>query len=115
MINDQSEKLDSLNNELAEVKSSHSDFQKIDELFRQLEIAKRIYRDLKQKIEDQNLFVNKAGIAFKAKEELVGAKNEIIDNLKITIGNLKETFNCKQMREILRGRQHQRICGRIYR
>ena len=54
--------MDSLNNELvaiqeenAEVKSSHSDNQKMEELFRQLEIAKQINRDLKQKIEDQTL------------------------------------------------------------
>ena len=101
--NDQSEKMDSLNNEpvaiqeeIVEVKSSHSDNQKMEELSCQLEFAKQINRDLKQKIEDQTLLVNKTEIALKAKEELVGAKNEIIDNLKTIIGNLKETCNRKQ-------------------
>ena len=42
------------------------------------------------------MLVNKTEIAFKAKEELVGAENEIIDNLKTIIGNLKETCNRKQ-------------------
>ena len=101
--NDQSEKIELLNNEpvaiqeeIVEVKSNHSDNQKMEELSCQLEFAKQINRDLKQKIEDQTLLVNKTEILFKAKEELVGAKNEIIDNLKTIIGNLKETCNRKQ-------------------
>ena len=67
----------------------------MEELSCQLEFAKQINRDIKQRIEDQILLVNKTEIAFKAKE-LVGAKNEIIDNLKTIIGNLKETCNRKQ-------------------
>ena len=80
--NDQSEKMDSLNNEpvaiqeeIVEVRSSHSENEKMEELSCQLEFAKQINRDLKQKIEKQTLLVNKTEIAFKAKEELVGAKN----------------------------------------
>ena len=100
--NDQSENMDSLNNEpvaiqeeIMEVKSSHSAIRKMEELSCQLEVAKQINGDLKQKIEDQTVLVNKTEIAFKAKE-LVGAKDEIIDNLKTIIGNLKETCNRKQ-------------------
>ena len=104
--NDQSEKMDSLNNEpvaiqeeIVEVKSSHSDNQKMEELSSQLEFANQINGDLKQKIEDHTLLVNKTEIAFKAKEELVGAKSEIIDKLKTIIGNLEETCNRKQEAE----------------
>ena len=81
---------------MAEIIRSHPENQMMKELSRQLDVAKQINVDQKQKIENQTLLVNKTEIAFNAKEELVVAKNEIIINLKIIIENLKETCNCKQ-------------------
>ena len=65
LIKEQSEKMDSLHNELVVIQE-------------EIVEVKQFNQELKQKIEDQILLVNKTDIAFNAKEELVEVKKEII-------------------------------------
>ena len=92
------EKLEKCRDELSYLKncSTYTYSNDLEELIDQLELSKQSNRDLAKKIEDQTLIIQKTELTFNTKNELLKAKEEIIGNLKMIIGQLQKE-SCEQV------------------
>ena len=94
--------LDKCNEEIASVEESLSSVgdRKMEHLTHQLESERQLNQDMVKKLEDQVIITNKTELAFSTQTNLVNAKNDIIQNLKIIIAqHKKEAGSCLQLHE----------------
>ena len=93
--------LDKCNEEIATVEESLSSVgdRKMEHLTHQLESERQLNQDMAKKLEDQVIITNKTEFAFSTQTDIVNAKDDIIQNLKIIAQHKKEAGSCLQLHE----------------
>ena len=81
------------------------------ELERKLEYEKEVNKDLVKKIGDQIFITKKTEVAFNTQTELVNAKNEIIENHKFIIEQLRKETSARELTQNLTSHLNSNVAG----